>query len=50
MKTFVAALLASAVVATQWKSGEDFMVQPYWTTKDDSDNAKKYWEGDFAKY
>ena len=48
MKTFVAALLASAVVANQWKADE--LVQPYWAPKDDSDNAKKFWDGDFDKY
>ena len=50
MKTFVSALLASVVVATEWKSGADFMVQPYWAPKDDSENAKKFWNGDFEGY
>ena len=50
MKTFVATLFASAVMASEWKSHEDFMVQPYWAPKDDSENAKKFWNGDLAAY
>ena len=44
MKTFaISAFLATTMAF-------ETLVQPYWTTKDDSDNAKRYWDGNFEAY
>ena len=43
-------LALAAFLATTMAAEFPVLVQPYMTTKDDSDNAKRYWDGDFEKY
>ena len=46
MKVFALIAMASAMKM----SDDSTLVQPYWTTKDATNNAKQYWKEDWEAY